>query len=174
MDGAHLLRVNRKESSHRGWVLFDVSVAGAEAPLGDRIHVFLFSLGVWNPYSGAGGHTQGLIWGNIKAFSFFTRNRFCFIFLLFRATPVTYGSSRARGPMGATGASLHHSHSNTGSKLHASLTYTTAQGNAGSLTLVYFLIFSLEYPRALNSLRRWLVQTPSFTCNSTFALWSSL
>ena len=34
---------------------------------------------------------------------------------------MTYGSSQARGPTGATAANLHHSHSNTGSKLHLRL-----------------------------------------------------
>ena len=43
---------------------------------------------------------------------------FFFCFLLFRATPVgMYGRSQARGRIGATAASLHHSYSNTGSKL---------------------------------------------------------
>ena len=36
----------------------------------------------------------------------------------FRASPVAYGSSQARGPIGAIAASLHHSHSNVGSKLY--------------------------------------------------------
>ena len=40
------------------------------------------------------------------------------LFLLFRATLVTYGSSQPRGRIGAAGAGLHHSHSNMGSKLH--------------------------------------------------------
>ena len=39
-----------------------------------------------------------------------------FIYLLFRAAPTAYGGSQARGQMGATTASLHHSHSNTGSE----------------------------------------------------------
>ena len=38
--------------------------------------------------------------------------RFFFFFLLFRAAR---GSSPSRGPIGATAASLHHNHSNTGS-----------------------------------------------------------
>ena len=38
--------------------------------------------------------------------------------LLFRAIPKAYGSSQARGPIGATTAGLHHSHSNMGSKPH--------------------------------------------------------
>ena len=37
---------------------------------------------------------------------------------LLRATPEAYGSSQARGPVGATAAGLYHSHSNVGSKPH--------------------------------------------------------
>ena len=37
-------------------------------------------------------------------------------FGLFRTAPATYGSSQARGRIGATAAGLHHSHSNTGSE----------------------------------------------------------
>ena len=40
---------------------------------------------------------------------------FCFVFGLFRDTPAAYGSSQAKGQIGATAASLH---SNTGSKPH--------------------------------------------------------
>ena len=36
----------------------------------------------------------------------------------FRATPVAYGGSQARGRIRATAASLHHSHSNVGSEPH--------------------------------------------------------
>ena len=41
---------------------------------------------------------------------------FVFVFCLFRATPTAYGGSQARGPIGATAASLHHSPSNDRSK----------------------------------------------------------
>ena len=41
-----------------------------------------------------------------------------FLFFLFRVTPVAYGSFQARGHIGAVDAGLHHSHGNTGSKLH--------------------------------------------------------
>ena len=58
---------------------------------------------------------------------------FYFIFAFSRATPVTYGGSQARGLIGVTAASLHQSHGNAGSQA-ASATYTTAHGNAGSLT----------------------------------------
>ena len=38
--------------------------------------------------------------------------------LLFSATPAAYGGSQARGPIGATAACLHHSHSNARSEPH--------------------------------------------------------
>ena len=37
-------------------------------------------------------------------------------FLFLRAAPEAYGSSQARGHIGATVTSLHHKHSNAGSK----------------------------------------------------------
>ena len=40
-----------------------------------------------------------------------------FIFIFSRAAPVAYGGSQARGPIGATAAGLHHSHSHAGSEL---------------------------------------------------------
>ena len=40
------------------------------------------------------------------------------LFHLFRAAPVAYGGSQDRGEIGAAAASLHHSHSNTGSEPH--------------------------------------------------------
>ena len=56
-----------------------------------------------------------------------------FSFGLFRATPMAYGGSQARGPVRAVAAGLHHSHSNSGSKLRL---WPTPQlmGNAESLT----------------------------------------
>ena len=56
-----------------------------------------------------------------------------FFCLLFRASLSAYGSSQARSQIRAAAAGLHHSHSNTGSEPR-SVTYTTAHGNAGSLT----------------------------------------
>ena len=41
---------------------------------------------------------------------------FCFVFLGLH--PAAYGDSQARGPVGATAACLHHSHSNTRTELH--------------------------------------------------------
>ena len=43
---------------------------------------------------------------------------FFFFFLPFRATPVAYESSQAKGQIEATAAGLYHSHSNTGSEPH--------------------------------------------------------
>ena len=40
---------------------------------------------------------------------------FSFLFF-FKATPKAYGGSQSRGRIGATAASLNHSHSNAGSK----------------------------------------------------------
>ena len=48
-----------------------------------------------------------------KAFLFFS---------LFFSTPAAYGSSQARDAVGAAAASLHHSHSNAGSKPHLQFT----------------------------------------------------
>ena len=41
---------------------------------------------------------------------------FDFFFVFSRAVPATYGGSQARGLIGATAASLHQSHSNSGSE----------------------------------------------------------
>ena len=75
------------------------------------------------------------------------QNQFLFS-LLFRATPVANGSSQARGWIGATAASLCHSHSNEGSEpglqptpqLTATLdSQPTQQGHAPSWILVRFV-----------------------------------
>ena len=50
-----------------------------------------------------------------KSLSFFSF-LFFFLFLLFRATYVAYGSSQVRGQIGTAATGLHHSHSNTGSE----------------------------------------------------------
>ena len=52
---------------------------------------------------------------------------FFFFFSLFKAVPVAYGSSQARGRIGAAGASLCHSHSNTRSELHLRLHHSSWQ-----------------------------------------------
>ena len=46
-------------------------------------------------------------WKKMFEMSFY----FIFIFCIFKATPEVYGSSQARGRIGAVAASLHHSHS---------------------------------------------------------------
>ena len=58
---------------------------------------------------------------------------FFFFFFFFIFIPTAYGSSQARGPIGAPAASLHHSHINAGSE-PLSATYTTAHSNGGFLT----------------------------------------
>ena len=45
-----------------------------------------------------------------------------FLFACFKGCPVASGSSQARGPVGATVANLHHSHSNAGSEPSLRLT----------------------------------------------------
>ena len=65
------------------------------------------------------------------SFFFFFFFFFFFVFCLFRAAPMAYGVSQARGLIGAAAASLHHSHTRSESP---SATYTTAHGNARSLT----------------------------------------
>ena len=54
-------------------------------------------------------------------------------FYLVRAAPEAYGTSQARGQIGARPAGLHHSHSNIGSKSHLAAN-TTAHGHTRSLT----------------------------------------
>ena len=43
---------------------------------------------------------------------------FIYLFLLSRATPMTYGGSQARGPIGAVVAGLHNTHNNVRPKSH--------------------------------------------------------
>ena len=58
---------------------------------------------------------------------------FFFFFGLFRATCKAHGSSQTRGRIRASAAGLHHNQSHRGSGT-ASVTYTAAHGNIGSLT----------------------------------------
>ena len=52
-----------------------------------------------------------------ERFGFFSNfYLFLLFFLLFRAASAAYGSSQARGPIGAAAAGLYQSHSNAGSK----------------------------------------------------------
>ena len=50
------------------------------------------------------------------------RNRFFFFFCFFRAALAAYGSSQARGGIGARAASLHHRHSKVESEPYFQLT----------------------------------------------------
>ena len=66
-------------------------------------------------------------------------NRLIFFLCLFRAMPVAYGVSQARGPIGAAAAGLHYSSQPQPQPQprrirDTSATYTTAHGNAKSLT----------------------------------------
>ena len=54
-----------------------------------------------------------------------------FLFRFFRAAPAAYGGFQSRCQIGAVATGLRHSHSNADP---ASATYTTAHGNARSLT----------------------------------------
>ena len=71
---------------------------------------------------GCGGMSSVRLWDwlvpsacpSLGCFSLFV---FCFV-SLFRATPAAYGSSQARGQIGAAADGLHHSHSNVGSQQH--------------------------------------------------------
>ena len=47
-----------------------------------------------------------------------TQHSFNNFFFLFRATPVAYGSYKARDQTGTAAVGIHHNHSNAGSELH--------------------------------------------------------
>ena len=57
---------------------------------------------------------------HVSHFCFFVGSFVCCF--LFRVAPLAYVSSQARGRIGAVAASLHHSHSNSGSEPHRQLT----------------------------------------------------
>ena len=59
----------------------------------------------------------GLIFSLLHSIPFFKKRHYVF-FSLFRATPMAYGRSQARGRIRAGTASLCHSHSHVGSELH--------------------------------------------------------
>ena len=65
-----------------------------------------------------------------------TRIQFIYLFIylfIFRASPVAYGGSQARGLIGAVAASLCQEPQQLGIRAESTI-YTTAHGNAGSLT----------------------------------------
>ena len=69
-------------------------------------HVTILLLIVMWVFSRFGYYKSLLLW------------RFFFFFFLFRAAPMAYGSSLAKGQIGAAAASLHHSHSNARCEPH--------------------------------------------------------
>ena len=54
----------------------------------------------------------------LSSFPALLLKRLSFFFGLFRPAPAAYGGSQATGPVRAIAASLHHSHSNAGSRPH--------------------------------------------------------
>ena len=75
-------------------------------------------------------------------------------FFFFRAAPTAYGSSQARGQIGAIASGLHHSHSKVGSK-PCLQTYTTAHGNARSPT--HWIRPGIKHPILMDT--SWIVST---------------
>ena len=78
---------------------------------------------------------QGRAFGVLGRRAFFSveSQGACFFFLLFRASPVAYGCSQARGRIGAAAAGLQHSHSQLQIRAACAI-YTPAHSNAGSST----------------------------------------
>ena len=79
---------------------------------------------IWEPYPQESKSSPK--WGIWWSF-------FIYIFCLFRATPVPFGGSQARGQIGATAASLQ-TQPQQCQIWASSATYTSAHGNARSLT----------------------------------------
>ena len=98
--------------------------------MGDKIQVVWKS---WNSlYSEGRGREGNCLEFPSIVIKVFHLDDTCFVlfcFCIFRAAPVAYGDSQARGLIQAVAARLRHSHSNAGSK-----PYTTAHSDAGSLT----------------------------------------
>ena len=57
-----------------------------------------------------------------------------FVFAFSRAIPAAYGGSQTRGPIGAVAAKPMPEPQQHGIRATSATTYTTAHGNAGSLT----------------------------------------
>ena len=64
------------------------------------------------------------MWGFL---GFFVGFVFCFLFLLFRATPAASGGSQARGIIRATAAGLRQGHSHAGCEPHLQPTHSSRQ-----------------------------------------------
>ena len=87
-----------------------------DCPLGfEGLHCQKGTRGAQALFPGAEGMDRlfWLEWGGAGDATLF----FFFFFFFLIPPPVEYGSSQARGQIGPAAAGLHHSHSNTGSKL---------------------------------------------------------
>ena len=87
-------------------IQFQPSPTGPRKPY--NWHLVLGLGKLWTPWSLSGFKYIALVLYQIPKI-------FIILLLLFRAAPKAYGGSQARGSIGATAATLHHSHSNTGS-----------------------------------------------------------
>ena len=95
-DPSHVCKLHH--GSRQFWILNPLSKAR------DRTHIFMDTCQVLCHWATTGNPHHGFY--------------FILFYLLFRAALAAYGDSQARVPIGATVASLHHSHSNTISKPH--------------------------------------------------------
>ena len=95
------------------------------------LHIYVFPIkkavipGGWSPLTKLWkrNFSVGPIFKKATKFGFILCFYFyIYLFSLFRATPLAYGGSQARGPIGAVAASLCQSHSNSGSELHLQTT----------------------------------------------------
>ena len=68
-------------------------------------------MGGFSVFKKAGNHILLITQMNIYLFIYL----FIYLSFIFRASPVAYGSTQAKGQTGDVAADLHHSHSNAGS-----------------------------------------------------------
>ena len=126
--GEPSLACDLHHSSQQHWIPNPVN--------GGQTHILVETSWVLNLLSHNGHSLEGILltimsWGPSKSPTPSKRGNWaplcspnlCLIFkfnffLLFRATGAAYGGSQARGPIRAVPSSLHHSHSNVGSKPH--------------------------------------------------------
>ena len=110
---------------HRSWQ------TGSSDPLskaGDQIHILMDTSQILNLLSHKGNSYRQFLCGICftptfkKCFSVQLHYHYynIIIFCLFRAVPVAYGSSQARGRTRAAATGLYHSYSNTGSEPYPS------------------------------------------------------
>ena len=90
---------------------------------------------ILNPLSQTGNqiHTSTATQATAETLVCHSRNSTIFFFFIFMAAPAAYGSSQARGRIGAAGANLCHSHNSTRSELHLQPMLLSCS-NAGSAT----------------------------------------